>query len=545
VCAAGAQAPAPAKPTVPAPAAPAPTLQAGPVYTAAHPSGTAAPPAYPHIDVVLRTAGTTAAPAPADLRLLEDGTVTGSALSVRSFDATGYPIQAVTAIDASGSMKGRPLAILRDSLYRFASDARPQDKVGILSFADDTRWEVPFNADRGRLREALQKIVNRGSQTHLYDALLDALHSFDPAIVRRELIVISDGHDEGSTHSIDDVVVLARQLHIPIDAIGVTQSSPQYLSFLQQLSSSTGGQYRQARSDAELQALVGNGISGIKAQPVAAFQVQRLPADGREHPIAVRWLSAGVTAPATLRTIGGGAAAPVAWWRQRDNQIALAIAVLALLVLVAWLLLHGRREPEEEDLPAARAPAPPVLAEEAPAAPQRAQFASAPEPLPIPAQRPVFPSGAMPAPRPPVREAKTQIVAFFDRRPDGAFACIEFVAGPRSGDHVTISADQLSIGALPDNDLVIAADPAISGHHARLLLDHRIWMVEDARSTNGTWVNGERLGAGQTAAAGVAAPRRSLSPGDEVRMGQTVFRVARPHERSQDASHARNGDAGS
>jgi pSer/pThr/pTyr-binding forkhead associated (FHA) protein len=46
-------------------------------------------------------------------------------------------------------------------------------------------------------------------------------------------------------------------------------------------------------------------------------------------------------------------------------------------------------------------------------------------------------------------------------------------------------------------------------------LADQVLTVEDVRSTNGTFVNGVRLG----------LDRKLLKPGDEIRVGRSVFRV--------------------
>ena len=73
------------------------------------------------------------------------------------------------------------------------------------------------------------------------------------------------------------------------------------------------------------------------------------------------------------------------------------------------------------------------------------------------------------------------------------------------------------IGRDPDNEL-IAATAQVSRHHAEIRFDGTCWNLVDLQSTNGTFVNGQRIWPGQ--------PRR-LQPGDVVRFGPTVeFRVA-------------------
>jgi len=50
----------------------------------------------------------------------------------------------------------------------------------------------------------------------------------------------------------------------------------------------------------------------------------------------------------------------------------------------------------------------------------------------------------------------------------------------------------LTIGRLPDNAVIID-NPAVSGHHARLICDTGSVVLEDLQSTNGTFVNGEHV----------------------------------------------------
>lgn len=73
-----------------------------------------------------------------------------------------------------------------------------------------------------------------------------------------------------------------------------------------------------------------------------------------------------------------------------------------------------------------------------------------------------------------------------------------------------------TIGRTPDNDLRIDAE-FISRHHAVVLLYGSKTVIEDLNSTNGTFVNAERVN------------RRSLKEGDIVTLGKSEFRfVIRP-----------------
>src|SRR5688572_18437456 len=60
--------------------------------------------------------------------------------------------------------------------------------------------------------------------------------------------------------------------------------------------------------------------------------------------------------------------------------------------------------------------------------------------------------------------------------------------GDRELSECAIGAEPLTIGRLPDNGLVID-NPAVSGRHARVYREGDHYVLEDLKSTNGTFVN--------------------------------------------------------
>jgi pSer/pThr/pTyr-binding forkhead associated (FHA) protein len=69
---------------------------------------------------------------------------------------------------------------------------------------------------------------------------------------------------------------------------------------------------------------------------------------------------------------------------------------------------------------------------------------------------------------------------------------------------------RMSIGKGPDNDLVLDGDSAVSKVHALLERVSSAWCISDLGSTNGTYVNGDRVSA-----------KRALADGDEALIGRT------------------------
>ena len=66
-------------------------------------------------------------------------------------------------------------------------------------------------------------------------------------------------------------------------------------------------------------------------------------------------------------------------------------------------------------------------------------------------------------------------------------------AGPRKGQELRLDRREVTIGRADNADLVIK-DEFASTHHAKLVLINGEWLLQDLNSTNGTFVNGKRVG---------------------------------------------------
>ncbi|RPJ18571.1 MAG: FHA domain-containing protein [Chloroflexi bacterium] len=86
-------------------------------------------------------------------------------------------------------------------------------------------------------------------------------------------------------------------------------------------------------------------------------------------------------------------------------------------------------------------------------------------------------------------------------------------SGPTPGAAFTLEGDQLTIGRDSTNEIVIN-DAEVSRRHARLTFQGGKYVLEDLGSTNGTFVNGQRL----------AGPR-VLKAGEVVSFGEQIVLV--------------------
>ncbi|KQQ06109.1 MULTISPECIES: FHA domain-containing protein FhaB/FipA [unclassified Rathayibacter] len=168
----------------------------------------------------------------------------------------------------------------------------------------------------------------------------------------------------------------------------------------------------------------------------------------------------------------------------------LRIAFLALL----WFFVFGIVYALRSDLFGQRVRKLPAGA--AQPAQNDAPFVTAAQP--VVAQSAAAPAQQAPAPSAP--SARRTREAQAERTDSGGVATVHtaqrlvITSGPKRGTELELNGEPLTIGRSSESTLVIR-DDYTSTHHARLLIWNDEWMIQDLDSTNGTFLDGRRVGA--------------------------------------------------
>ncbi len=282
----------------------------------------------------------------------ENGEAVGD-VKVAGIEAGAEPAFVVLAIDASGSMKGEPMADAQAAAKRFVDTMGENALISVVSFADDPKVLVTFTRDRNKLTQAISSIEAKG-ETSVYDGLVTSARLMVPALTpgRRSIVLLSDGTDTVSGNSLENAISAVKERGVPVYAVALRSKdfNPKALGIV---AGSSGGRLVPVEKSAQLGALF-EGIARELRDAWTVTYTSREPVTkdvdlNVKATVGAKSASAEVAYPnPTFTTLAAPAA--ITMPQMRDNPmammgaIALAFVAVALLVAaVALLVLPGSR----------------------------------------------------------------------------------------------------------------------------------------------------------------------------------------------------------
>ncbi len=165
---------------------------------------------------------------------------------IETFSQEDVPVVIGLVVDNSASMRTKRADVITAALA-FARSSNPQDQMFVVNFNDTVSFglppELPFTDQADRLQAALSRTGPEG-RTALYDAMSYALvHLEKGDRDRRALIVVSDGGDNASKHTLAQIRAEAIHSDAIIYAIGLfdMDDPDRNPHVLKELAKTTGG----------------------------------------------------------------------------------------------------------------------------------------------------------------------------------------------------------------------------------------------------------------------------------------------------------------
>lgn len=166
--------------------------------------------------------------------------------NTQNFSDSGEQTAILFLVDTSDPGRQNVIEKNKNQLKRFLSNLKANEKVGLASFDKSLNILSPIGSPITSLHESLNELKASGLTTELYRNLLQAMVHLDATEAKRKLLVLlSDGQAEDKAYFHSDVIKLARNSGIVINAIGFprTVALSVSLQVIRRLSEETGGSY--------------------------------------------------------------------------------------------------------------------------------------------------------------------------------------------------------------------------------------------------------------------------------------------------------------
>jgi VWFA-related protein len=165
----------------------------------------------------------------ADFRVLDDN----QAQDIRYFSKqSDLPLRIGMLLDTSNSIRDR-LKFEQDAADNFLYSVlrRNKDEAFVMTFDDEPQILQAFTGDTGKLRDQILR-TRAGGGTAVYDAIYEACEKElshpprppgdQPDVVRRVMILISDGEDNLSQHTRSEAIEMAQRTSVVIYTISTS-----------------------------------------------------------------------------------------------------------------------------------------------------------------------------------------------------------------------------------------------------------------------------------------------------------------------------------
>lgn len=449
---------------------------------------------------------------------------------VENFYNSEKGVAVVVCIDASLTMKGKPIEDSKIAVKEYLDNLRSQDRVAIISFHSKVDLVSDFSMNREYLKQKIDGITAGGTNTELYYAIDQALKHLKntPSIPARKLvIVISDGRDEGTgAYNLEQCIQEANRIYAPIYSVGFTKIDEKYLRNMEALSDRTKGKYFRARESSVIRVGFNKSLDILKSQYALRFNPPNEVRDGKPRFYSIVAQKPNFLGQTTFQhTLQPSVnfddkketetkKIPLKYW------LIIAAAVIVIGVGILFVLRSQRKKIKQEAAQAQeRDEATRRQLEEAQRKEDelRKQLAEKEKSPPQPSQI----QGAQGTMYAAQDSSKTRMEPFAQPSSvvgrktmvgssiSGAYTSGQLVVtvGSLKGQTFNITRAETTIGRGAQNEVVLQ-EPTVSSSHATIRFANGQFQLTDNQSTNGSFVNGQRT------------QMTLLKDGDIIRFGQ-------------------------
>ncbi len=212
---------------------------------------------------------------------------------IQHFSNEDAPVSVGIIFDMSGSMTDK-IDRAREAVLQFCKTANPQDEFFMITFSDQPHLAAGFTSNPDDIQNKLIYTLPKG-RTALLDALYLGMHKMkDAKNQRKALLIISDGGDNHSRYTEEEIKSQIKEADVIVYGIGVYDTyfptveerlGPQLLSDISQV---TGGRTFTIDNPNDLPDVASKIGMELRNQYVLGYKPTKTNHDGKWHKIKVK-----------------------------------------------------------------------------------------------------------------------------------------------------------------------------------------------------------------------------------------------------------------
>jgi len=211
------------------------------------------------------------------------------------FSDDDAPVSVGVIFDVSGSMSGDKIKRARDALSKFIQTSHNSDEYFLIAFNSRAQLLLDKTRDGNAVLDKLTFVQTRNN-TALYDACYLGVEKVQRgAHPKRALLLISDGQDNNSRYTFNELRRLLKESDVVLYGVGILSGSDAGSSMgmegqgiLDELASVSGGKAFFPRSNAEMDDIFEQIALELRHQYSIGYKPVNFTNDGRWHKIKVK-----------------------------------------------------------------------------------------------------------------------------------------------------------------------------------------------------------------------------------------------------------------
>jgi len=218
-----------------------------------------------------------------------------AAQEIKSFSSEDAPVSLGVIFDSSGSMSSK-MDRAKDAVSEFFKTANPQDEFFMITFSDEPEEVSDFTSSVEEIQGKLLYAVPR-RRTALLDAIYMGVSKMRQAkYPKKALLIISDGGDNHSRYTENEIKALVKEADVMVYAIGIydryfpTEEERLGPELLGEIAELTGGRAFTVQNPNDLADVATKIGVELRNQYVLGYRPNKIVRDGKWRKIKVKLL---------------------------------------------------------------------------------------------------------------------------------------------------------------------------------------------------------------------------------------------------------------